>query len=293
MKMTYNKYKKIGDPQKTEDAIMKKSMELFAESALAFFNVHDKIKRVANVEIKDITIKTHVLDYLYETESGEFIHFEFQTTRSCDNLPRFLCYDAALFQRERKLIKTIVVYSAEIKKENHLINAGSIHYEVENFYMSQFDGDILFELIKEKINHNVTLTEEELVKLTFIPLMGSKKSKSKLTIDCLNLAQNLEEQQKAKCIVLLYGLFDKFGDEISKKKFKEVFQMTEVGRMIHEEGEQIGIEKGIEKGMKKAKIENAVSLLDILNDEMIAKKIKLPLETVRQLRVQHRFDVSE
>ena len=36
--------------------------------------------------------------------------------------------------------------------------------------------------------------------------------------------------------MLLYALFDKFGDDVSKKRFKEVVSMTDVGRMIYEEG---------------------------------------------------------
>lgn len=35
----------------------------------------------------------------------------------------------------------------------------------------------------------------------------------------------------------------KIGDEISKKKLKEVFSMTDIGRMIREDGIEEGIEK--------------------------------------------------
>lgn len=42
---------------------------------------------------------------------------------------------------------------------------------------------------------------------------------------------------------------------------------------------------GVEqKGIQKEKLENARSLLDILTDEEIAKRIKLPIEEVQRLR---------
>jgi len=44
--------------------------------------------------------------------------------------------------------------------------------------------------------------------------------------------------------MLLYALFDKFGDDVSKKRFKEVVSMTDVGRMIYEDVMEEGIEKG-------------------------------------------------
>ncbi|WP_346873699.1 DUF4351 domain-containing protein [Clostridium sp. UBA5988] len=51
----------------------------------------------------------------------------------------------------------------------------------------------------------------------------------------------------------------KFGDELSKKRFKEVVGMTEVGKMIYNEGKEEGLEKGkaellIKLLMKKFKI---------------------------------------
>ena len=42
---------------------------------------------------------------------------------------------------------------------------------------------------------------------------------------------------------------------------------------------------GVEqKGIQKGKLESARSLLDILTDEEIAKRIKLPIEEVQRLR---------
>ncbi|GCD12561.1 hypothetical protein [Clostridium tagluense] len=49
---------------------------------------------------------------------------------------------------------------------------------------------------------------------------------------------------------MLYALLEKFGDAESKKKFKEVFNITEIGKMILADGIAKGIEKGIEKGRK-------------------------------------------
>lgn len=64
---------------------------------------------------------------------------------------------------------------------------------------------------------------------------------------------------------------------------------SEVSRMCnYSDGiEQRGIEKGIAKGIQQAKIENAKNLLDVLSDEIIAEKIGLSLEKVKELRAQN------
>ncbi len=57
---------------------------------------------------------------------------------------------------------------------------------------------------------------------------------------------------------------------------------------LYKEGVEKGLEKGIEKGkaegIKKRNIEIAKSLLDVLDDETIAKKTTLSVEDVKKLR---------
>lgn len=55
------------DFNKTEDAIFKKAMEFFKDSAISFFGVKEKVIAPANIELKNIDIKTNALDYLFYT----------------------------------------------------------------------------------------------------------------------------------------------------------------------------------------------------------------------------------
>ena len=50
-----------------------------------------------------------------------------------------------------------------------------------------------------------------------------------------------------------------------------------------EKGLQRGVERGIQLGLQQEKLENAKSLLDILSDEEISKRIRLPIEEVRRI----------
>ena len=45
-----------------------------------------------------------------------------------------------------------------------------------------------------------------------------------------------------------------------------------------------GIEQGIQKGIEKGKIDIAINLLDILEDDIIAEKTGLSIEEVKELR---------
>ena len=269
------------DYNKVEDAIFKKAMEVFKDGAAEFFDLDVKIIAPAETEITNINIKTNAMDYLFYIENGEYLHFEFQTTKKNDDLSRFLFYDASLYYKSKKRITTIVVYSSEIKDVITKLDCGTIKYDIKSFYMSSFDGDSKLKNIKDKVDNNIELTEQDIMTLSFIPLMSTEKSKSEITLESIEIAKNIHNnKEKNNCLMLLYALFDKFGDDISKKRFKEVVSMTDVGRMIYEEGREEGLEKGIEKGKTDLLIRQLIKKFKIVPDEYKKKLTTLSQDTI-------------
>lgn len=117
--------------------------------------------------------------------------------------------------------------------------------------------------------------------LSFIPLMASKKSKSEITLESIDLARNIpSDKEKNNCLMLLYALFDKFGDDSSKKRFKEAVGMTDVGRMIFEEGKEEGREEGREEGKVDLLIKQLIKKFKIVPEEYKIKLMNLPKETI-------------
>ncbi|KYH34435.1 hypothetical protein CLTEP_15870 [Clostridium tepidiprofundi DSM 19306] len=144
--------------------------------------------------------------------------------------------------------------------------------------MSSLDGDKKYTQLKEKIEAGKELTNEEILNLTFIPLMNSKEDKSTRAIKSIELASKIKENDnKLHCLSLLYALLEKFGDDNSKKKFKEVFSMTEIGKMIREEGLQEGKLEGLQEGKIEGKYEMLTALL-------IKKFKKIPNEYLKKIK---------
>lgn len=198
------------DYNKIEDAVFKKAMDIFKDSASEFFNLNLKIIAPAETEIKSIDIKTNAMDYLFYTANGEYLHFEFQTTKKKEDISRFLYYDASLYFKNKMNINTIVVYSSEITDAVTHLNCGSIIYNIKTFYMKNFNGDEKLQTIEYKVNNNIELTQQDIMTLSFIPLMSSQKSKSEITLESIEIAKNIQDNNdKNNCLMLLYALFDK------------------------------------------------------------------------------------
>jgi len=250
------------DYNKLEDAVLKKAMEIFEQSAVKFFGINTRIIAPAPTEIKNIEIKTNYTDYLFYSEDGNYLHFEFQTTDKKDDIKRFLYYDASLFYKEKRKVRTIVVYSSEIEKVEEYIDAGTIKYSMEAFYMKNLDGDEKLKYLENKINNKESLSKEDILTLIFLPLMSGRESRSTRTLKSIELTQKIEDaEERTDSVSMLYALLEKFGDEQSMKKFKEVFSMTEIGKMIIGEAIDKGKAEGKLEGIKNGKIETLIKLL--------------------------------
>jgi len=72
-------------------------------------------------------------------------------------------------------------------------------------------------------------------------------------------------------------------DYIALKEFDEINALRIAEKKGYLRGKARGIEKGIEKGEKQKAIKIAKNLLDILDEEMIAKKTGLSIKEIRTL----------
>lgn len=257
-------------------------MEVFKQSAVNFFGINTKIIAAAETEIKNIEIKTNYTDYLFYTEDGNYLHFEFQTINKRDDIRRFLYYDASLFYKEKRKVRTMVVYSSDIDDVEEYIDAGTIKYSIEPFYMRDLNGDEKLEYLQNKIKNKRSLTNEDILSLTFLPLMKSKSSKSDRAIKSIEMVENIEDEAtKLQCVSMLYALMEKFGDEVSKMRLKELINMTEVGKMIRDEA----LKEGEAKGKADILIKQLVKKFKELPDKYVIEIKKLSEEVLDAIAI--------
>ena len=142
--------------KQAEDKIMKSIMELFKGDAAKFFGINKKLISPVRTELIHINITKKLDDWIFLADDDTYIHFEFQSTDKPNDLGRFMVSDAVLYANERKPIKTIVVYSSDIKSAVTELNVGSIKYSVDAFYMITLDGDNTYSILKKKVDNGGT-----------------------------------------------------------------------------------------------------------------------------------------
>ena len=251
---------------KHEDLIMKKAMDVFAEEGLKFFGINQKVKDSSSTEIVVLEALNLHMDYTFLMEDETYIHFEFQTTnKGKKDLRRFRAYEALLSLQKEKDVTTYVVYSNNIKKAISTLETGISKFNVKSIFMSEKNGDLIFEELEKKINNKEKLTKQELVSLAFTPIMGGKLTKAEKIIKSIRIVKSSDSEYKYDIESMLYAFADKFLKGKDLQRVKEEISMTELGRMLIEDGiekgRKEGIEKGIEQGMEKGKADLLIKML--------------------------------
>ncbi len=252
---------------KHEDLIMKKAMDVFAEEGLKFFGINQKVKDSSSTEIVVLEALNLHMDYTFLMEDDSYIHFEFQTTnKGKKDLRRFRAYEALLSLQKEKDVTTYVVYSNNIKKANSSLETGISNFNVKSIFMCEKNGDLIFEELEKKLSNKEKLTKQELVPLAFTPIMGGKLTKAEKIVKSIRIVKSSDSEYKYDIESMLYAFADKFLQGRDLQKVKEEISMTELGRML--------IEDGREEGRREGRIEGRTEGRTDLLIKMLVKKFK-------------------
>ncbi|EPY6470572.1 DUF4351 domain-containing protein [Clostridium sporogenes] len=273
-------------PTNYEDLIMKRAMDLFAEEGLKFFGINKKVKELGPTELVVLETKNMFMDYTFLMEDDTFIHFEFQTTnKGKTDLRRFRAYEALLSHQTGKDVVTYVVYSGNIKNPGNTLETGISEFRVNSISMASRDGDKIYNDIVEKIKSGIEVTKEELISLTFTPIMGGKISTVDKIINAIDIVKDIKKSYKHDIESILYAFANKFLSGKDLEKVKEELRMTDLGKSLIQEGIEKGKAEGKEEGKAELLIKQLMKKFKKVPNEYKEKIKTLPKETIELIAI--------
>lgn len=276
-----------------EDAAMKLMAQFFADELIPYFGISGKVRSLAPTELVQLEIKKLFQDFNFVMEDGSWIHFEFQSTNEgIAGLRRFRNYEATASYYHKVPVTTYVLYSGSIKRPVTELHEGVNTYRVIPIIMKDRNADELFRDLAEKLRQGIPVTRQDLVQLALSPLMNGKSSQKDRILTAFSITKDItsinhEDIQRFEAVI--YAMAEKFLDSVELKEVKEAMRMTRVGQMLYNDG----FSQGISQGSAKQKLQIAKNLIDILDENIIAERIGLPLKTVQQLKKEHLKSHSE
>ena len=264
--------------QQHEDAALKTCMQFFADELLPFFGIQGHVKAIAPTELVHLNISKLFQDFNLVMEDGTWKHFEFQSTNEgLDGLKRFRVYESITSYQNKVPVTTYVLFSGKIKKPTYFFSEGINTYQVVPIIMTGYNADEYISKLKEKVKSGKTLTKEDLVPLTMCLIMEGtmpQVERAKAAYMLTTAATNMDAEIIRKVQAVIYAMADKFLESDDLSELRKVVSMTRLGRMIADDAAY------------ENKLKNARSLLGLLDEQIIAERIELPLEVVQGLKAE-------
>ncbi|WP_153005149.1 transposase [Ferroacidibacillus organovorans] len=232
-------------PRNGSDILLKYLVGAFRDAALDWMGIHDEtIVRAYPTELANVEIRQNFLDLAFETDRGELLHFEFQTTKET-NLYRFLLYDAHLSAQYRKRVRTVVFYVKDVIAAQDSMDAGGIQYKVENVYLKSRDAIRVLERVERQLQ-NDDWQPESRFDLAFAPHMSHPGySDHQIVQRTVELAMSIPDQDEQNFMAaILLELSGKMMGESDVKLLKEVLRMRNIVKEIEMEAEARGEARG-------------------------------------------------
>ncbi|MBR4982645.1 MAG: hypothetical protein IKY94_08810 [Lachnospiraceae bacterium] len=266
----------LSSVQQHEDAVLKTSMQFFADELLPYLNVKGKVVSFAPTELVHLELQKLFQYFNFIMEDGTWKHFEFQSTNEgLKGLKRFRAYEAFTSYQYNVVVKTYVLFSGNIKKPMTEFSEGINTYCIHPIIMQSKNADELLKSLEEKQNRGELITKEDLIPLVLCPLMNGKTSQKERINRAYHITRKATEIKKEdtdKIEAMLYAMADKFLDAVDLEKLKEEIAMTRLGQMIWEDARNETFKKMIQIKLEKGK-----------TIEEIAEDLEQSQETIKEL----------
>lgn len=258
-----------------KDIIQKYTSGLFKNSILSFYGIKSaKIKELINGELPNVEVSDSSTDFIFLLEDGTYLHIEFQTTYRIEDLTRFARYDSFLYDRDKRKIQTVIIYSSDVRTVANTLEIGSLIYAPINIMMYDYDGNEIYKDLDTKLKAKQDLTDTDILNLILLPLMKHNIPRYELTKKSVELAKTIEDKTKRElCISSAIAFSSKYLSDNELKRIWEVFRMTDViGKLIKDELVEVAI-----KLLKRGIAINAISEdtgLDIETIETLQEELE-------------------
>ncbi len=125
---------------------------------------------------------------------------------------------------------------------------------VEPAFLVKLDTEHIKETLREKLSRKESLDMEEQMQLMVLPLtVKGTRNKQQMIIETVELARQIhDQQQRTQVLAGILTFTDKIIDENYRNRVKEKWKMTQIGKMIFDDGYRAGEIEGQNKARSRA-----------------------------------------
>ena len=289
-----------------KDVASKVTGEALRGYSLSPFGLPDiKIVDVLPTNLPAIESNELRLDNLFLLEDEAVAIIDYESHYSRENFVKYLNYAARMVKRyaiqkrlpELKTLRIIVIYTADVETSPTEYNLGGILVRIEPAFLVNLDTGSIKKKLEEKLSRKEPLDMEEQMQLMVLPLtVKGKDEKQKLVLETVELAKRIGDQkQRTQVLAGILTFTDKIIDKDYQSRVKEEWEMTQIGRMIFNDGYEAGKKEGEKQGEIRGRDQKVIELScrklrKGKTPEVIAMELEEGLELIQSIcRTASRF----
>ena len=222
-----------------------------------------EVKAVLPTNIPSVRANELRLDNLFELVDGTIALVDYESDYKKEDKVKYLNYLTGIanrYQQEKKvcpMLRMIVIYTGDIERRqvSDEYDIGAVRMTLEPAFLSELDSGGLFRHLKEKVERNEPLDDEELMGFIILSLSYRKKEEKEEKIrESVSLAAQIQDRsQQVFALAGILAFSDKLIDMETANKIRRMIEMTKVGWIIEQE-KQEAIAK-VEEALVKAEEE--------------------------------------
>ena len=213
-----------------------------------------EVREILPTNIPLIKVNELRLDNLLGLEDKSAAVVDYESDYKRESKVKYLNYLTGIVGRYESQtgscpnLRMIVIYTGDVKREevSESYDVGAVKLVIEPVFLSEVDGDEIFSRLREKVENEELLSDQEQMELVFFPLTYRKKEEKRRRIgEAVELASRIQNREQQ--VFVLAGIMtftDKVIDEDMINEIRRRIGMTKIGMMIEREKEE-AIEKAI------------------------------------------------
>ena len=207
-----------------------------------------EIRRVLPTNLPTVKANELRLDNLFELADGTVAIVDYESEYKKEDKIKYLNYLTGIanrYQQEKKvcpMLRMIVIYTGDIERRqvSDEYDIGAVRMRLEPAFLSELDSGGLFRHLKEKVERNEPLDDEELMGFIILPLSYRKKEEKEEKIrESVSLAAQIQDRsQQVFALAGILAFSDKLIDMETANKIRRMIEMTKVGWIIEQEKQE-------------------------------------------------------
>ena len=204
-----------------------------------------EISNVGPTNIPAVKANELRLDNLFELADHSVAIVDYESKYKKEDKIKYLNYLTGIanrYQNEKKTcppLRMIVIYTGDVRRSQVTATCdfGAIKMRIEPAFLSELDGDSIFNKLKQTVHSGQLLTDEELMEFMILPLSFRKKEEKLQKIqEVAKIAEMIADYEQQLFVMAgLLTFADKIIDYATANKIKEKINMNKVEWLIRQD----------------------------------------------------------